>query len=212
MNKQKRILKALTLFVLVALACDLTVNFPETSTPTTISGYPWPDEGGDCLLVTEGPTAIYTRPSVEAEMFSEVAAGFQAQVTGRTADGWAGFDPGIAQAASMGPFRLRWAFFNDASFSGGCVAVPEVWGPLPGYCYTMPMESVNVYEDANTSSDVLATLEVEEFAAVTGLTGTGWAHVDLDPGNTGLTGIGWIEESSLNLNGSTCDELPTVSP
>ncbi|MGH2582040.1 MAG: SH3 domain-containing protein [Anaerolineales bacterium] len=215
MNKQKRILNVLALFVLVALACDLTINFPgtpRTPTPTTASGFPWPDEGGDCFLLTAGPTTIYTRPSTEADVFSEVGAGFQATVTGRTADGWAGFDPGIAQAANIGPFRLRWVFFNDATFSGGCVDVSEVWGPLPGHCYTMPMESVNVYEDADTSSDVLVTLEVEEFAAVTGLTGTGWAQVDLGPGNTGLTGIGWMEQGSLNLNGNTCDELPTVSP
>jgi uncharacterized protein YgiM (DUF1202 family) len=74
------------------------------------------------------------------------------------------------------------------------------------------MSSVNVYSSPDTSSSVLATLEVEDFAAVTGYASDGWAQVDLGAGNTGLSGTGWMEQSDLNLNGDTCDELPTVSP
>lgn len=124
-----------------------------------------------------------------------------------------GFDPGIAQAANIGVFRLRWAFFDEVSLSGSCVDVPELtWVPEPDLCYTMPMESVNVYTGANTSASVLVTLNVEDFASVSGFTSDGWAQVDLGAGNTGQTGIGWMEQAALNVNGGTCDELPTVSP
>ena len=196
-------------------ACTINFNFATpTGAPTvTASGFPWPNEPGTCTLTTTGSVTLYNRPSTESQIFSEVGSGFSAEVDGRTVDGWVGFDPAIAQAANIGVFRLRWAFFDDVSLSGNCIAVPELaWVPEPDLCYTMPMSSVKVYSSPDTSSSVLATLEVEDFAAVTGYASDGWAQVDLGAGNTGLSGTGWMEQSDLNLNGDTCDELPTVSP
>ncbi len=156
---------------------------------------------------------LYDRPSADAQVFSEVEAGFTAVVTARTSGGWVGFDPGVAQAANSGVFRLRWAHFGEVTLTGVCVSVSEAtWLPAADACYTMPMDSVTVYSGANTSASVLATLEPEDFAAVVGYTNNGWAQVDLGPGNTGLTGLGWVEQDTLNLNGGTCDELPTVNP
>ena len=219
----------LTLMLAAALvfttACEFTFFFnTPTATPgaaptsaaatsTSASAYPWPDEDGACTLVTSEATITYDRPSSAAQVFSEVEAGFSAVVAGRTADGWVGFDPGLAQAANIGIFRLRWVHFDEVTLSGACVDVPQAtWVPQPDLCYTMPMESVNVYSGANTSTTVVATLQVEDFAAVSGFTNTGWAQVDLGAGNTGLSDSGWMEEAALNLNGGTCDELPTVSP
>ena len=217
---KKRIFLILTVLAVGALACDLNIflnnatNTPgPTATITSSSAFPWPDEAGTCTMTTTGSVTLYDRPSTEAQIFSEVGAGTSAVVTGRTADGWVGFDPGIAQAANIGVFRLRWAFFDDVSLTGACVDVPELtWLPEPDLCYTMPMDSVNVYTGTNTSASILATLEPEDFASVSGYTTDGWAQVDLGAGNTGLTGIGWMQQSDLNLNGGTCDELPTVSP
>ncbi|MEX1249030.1 MAG: SH3 domain-containing protein [Anaerolineales bacterium] len=211
---------------LLLAACNLNFTFtvptgtpgpaatPTTgATPTAASAYPWPDESGTCTLVTNDVTVLYDRPSAEAQVFSEVEAGFTAVVTGRTADGWVGFDPGIAQAANIGIFRLRWVHFDEVSLSGDCVGVPQAsWVPEPDVCYVMPMENVNVYSGANTTANVIATLSVEDFAAVIGFTNNGWAQVDLGAGNTGQSGIGWMQESDLNVSGGTCDELPTVSP
>jgi hypothetical protein len=211
-------------FIVVMLfltGCELLFNFNTPTaqpsapgaTATAASAFPWPDEAGSCTLLTTETTTLYDRPSTEAQIFSEVGADFSAVVNGRTVDGWVGFDPGIAQAANIGVFRLRWAHFDQVSLSGGCVDVPQLsWVPEPDLCYTMPMEAVNVYSGADTSSSVLVTLNPEDFAAVSGYTNTGWAQVDLGAGNTGQTGIGWMEQASLNLNGGTCDELPTVSP
>ncbi len=217
MNKNT-FFKIMALSLIVVTACDLSFSFGSTATPapptaTTASGFPWPDEAGECTLVTSVAATVYSRPSAQADVFGEVEAGFETVVTARTADGWAGFGPGVAQAANIGIFRLRWIFFDDATFTGGCLSVPEEgWTPDPVACYTMPMESVQVYADADTSSDVLATLDIEDFAAVIGLTSDGWAQVDLGLGNTGLTGLGWMDQAALNLNGSSCSSLPTVSP
>jgi hypothetical protein len=205
---------------LLLLACDMTINIqPPTATagptPTATSSslYPWPDGAGSCMLAASTSQIVYDRPSIDANVFGETGDGFSAQVQIRTVDGWVGFDPGVAQAANIGIFRYRWLHFDQVALSGGCVAVAETtWVPEPTACYDMPMESVNVYTETDSSSDILATLEIEDFAAVLGFTGTGWAQIDLGNGNTGLSGIGWVEDFTLNLNGTLCDELPTVSP
>ncbi len=221
MKKSQILTMAMLVVLLAACEFNININTPPTQTtaptsevtPTSSSAFPWPDEPGTCSLTTAGSTVLYDRPSAEAQVFSEVGADFNAVVTGRTVDGWVGFDPGIAQAANIGVFRLRWVFFDDVSLSGSCADVPQlVWAPEPDLCYTMPMDSVNVYTGANTSSSVLATLNIEEFASVNGYTNDNWAQVDLGAGNTGLTGIGWMQQADLNVNGGTCDELPTVGP
>lgn len=219
------IVTRLSLAALMALLTACNINFSlglPTSTPgsptsavtaTASSPYAWPDGAGTCSLTLDEATTLYDRPSTEAQIFSEGVAGFNAVVTGRTFDGWVGFDPGIAQAANVGIFRLRWVHFDNVSLTGNCVSVPQSsWVPQPDLCYTMPQSSVNVYTNANTSSTVLSTLNVEQFASVSGFTGGGWTQVDLGAGNTGRSGIGWMQEADLNLNGGTCDELPTVSP
>ncbi|MEX1071027.1 MAG: SH3 domain-containing protein [Anaerolineales bacterium] len=183
------------------------------ATATPASPFAWPAGSDACILVASTSQVAYDRPSLDANPFGDTGAGFETQVSIRTFDGWVGFDPGVAQAANIGIFRYRWLHFDQVSLSGNCVSVPQAtWVPQPDACYDMPMEAVSVYSGADTSSSVLATLEIEDFAAVLGLTGTGWAQVDLGDGNTGLTGIGWVEDSTLNMNGTICDELPTVSP
>jgi hypothetical protein len=165
------------------------------------------------MLAVNDATDAYHRPSADAQVFAPVETGFTAQVNERTADGWVGFDPAIAQAANIGIFRLRWLHFDDVSLSGDCVSVSQAsWVPEPGVCYFMPMESVTVYTGANTSASVLTTLDVGEFAAVLGLSGSGWAQLDVGNGNSGTSGTGWVEQSTLNMSGSTCDELPAVTP
>jgi len=175
---------------------------PEPTQTTTVgTPVPWPTGEGACTLTVSGPTTIYTRPSLAAAVFAEVNAGFVTAITGRTVDGWVGFDPAIAQAANMGSFRLRWAPFDAAALSGDCASVPEFWAPLAGLCYTMPMEAVDVLAEPLLGSALLTTLEPGEFAAVLGIAEGGWAQVYLSPGNTGLDGLGWIDAASLNVNG-----------
>jgi len=72
------------------------------------------------------------------------------------------------------------------------------------------MEDVDVHADANGASAIVAVLHLEEFAALLGVSGTGWVKVDLGPGNTGSSVVGWVDEATLNMNGP-CDSLPIVS-
>ena len=131
-------------------------------------------------------------------------------MVGQTSTGWVGFDPGTAQAANIGPFRLRWVQAEPADLTGSCNILPVLWAPSPGICFDMPMEDTSVYSSPDTSSQVIVTLHPEDFAGILGQTSTGWAKIDLGTGNTGNTGIGWIESATLNMNGP-CDNLPTIS-
>ena len=185
----------------ISLSCSL---FPApTATPTVTPS-------GPCVATAPSDVTIYERPSFEADVFSTLSAGETTELHGETDGGWLGFDPGIAQAANIGPFRLRWIHQGEVTLSGDCSSLPEFWAPPPGICFDMPMEDVDVHTSPDASSAVLVVLHVEEFAAVIGVSGTGWAKVDLAPGNTGSTVVGWVEENTMNMNGP-CDSLPTVT-
>jgi len=192
---------SLLVMAMVTLSCSL---FPApTATPTVTPS-------GPCAATAPSGVTVYERPSFEADVFGTLSAGETTELHGETDGGWFGFDPGIAQAANIGPFRLRWIHQDEVTLSGDCSSLPEFWGPPPGICFDMPMEDVDVHASPDASSAVLVVLHVEEFAAVVGLSGTGWARVDLAPGNTGSSVVGWVEENTLNMNGP-CDSLPTVT-
>lgn len=167
---------------------------------------------GPCDYTATAEVTIYSRPSTSASVFSTQGAGFTIQPTARTDNGWYGFDPAVAQAANFGSFRLRWLPPHSGTLSGGCTSLPVVWAPLPGLCYEMPMGPAPVYSAPDTTSSVVWTLQVNQFAAILGFDPSGdFARVDLAPGNTGSNLEGWIEASALNMNGP-CSGLPTISP
>lgn len=202
-------------------ATALVVAPTETPTPTAptatvvttaIGESPTSPVVGMCEIVAEDEVTAYTRPSPEALVFGSMSPGYRVLVEGRTADGWLGFDPGVAQAANVGVFRLRWIEGSSGiRLEGVCDDLPELVGPPAGVCFTMPMDEMVVYAEPEASSEVIATMVVGDYAAVTGRTADGWARVDLGVGNTGLGATGWVQESMLNLNGP-CENLPMVEP
>ena len=166
---------------------------------------------GSCELIAEGEVTAHTRPDSRAPVFGVMEPGFRWMVEGRTSDGWWGFEPGVAQAANVGVFRLRWVE-EDGAFrlEGECGGVPELIGPPAGVCFTMPMGEVQVHAEADPSSEVVATLSIGDYAAVLGKSGD-WAKVDLSLGNTGVGATGWVPAAVLNMNGP-CDDLPVLVP
>ena len=216
MTRIKTIL-ALGVLVLVSLACALT---PAGSTPTPTALTPTDTPSGptatpgECTVTANGDLTIYDRPSTSAQVFSNQSAGFSTPVTARTEDGWYGFDPGVAQAANIGVFRLRWINSNDnVTLNGDCAGQPVVVPPEPTLCYEMPMAPVDVYTTPVTSSTVVATLQPEDYAAIVGkTTASDWFMLDLSKSNTTLSGQGWIQSADLNMNGPTCDFIPEVTP
>lgn len=193
---------------LAALALVLAACAPNAVDATEAA---LPNGEGECVARThQTTTVIYNRPSTEAEIFAEVGSQTAQPLSARTEDGWLGFDPGVAQAANLGSFRLRWFWHSDVRLSGNCAGLPVVWAPLPGYCYDMPMDAVLVHTEPNAAASVLTTLQAGQFAAVLGISQSGWAEIDLELGNTGLGGTGWVDAQTLNLNGSACTQLPRL--
>lgn len=183
---------------------------PSPAPTSTKAPTPTPPE---CEVVAVANTTVYDRPSLASPVFGNMSAGDTAPVGGWTPNGWLGFEPGVAQAANMGVFRLRWVE-NTSSIrlQGPCSQIPvEPWVPAVGVCYDMAMSDTAVHYLASTGSVVLATMHPGDFAAVTGVTSTGFARVDLLGGFPQRPIKGWIQSSDLNLNGP-CESLPTISP
>jgi hypothetical protein len=174
---------------------------PESTAPT-----------GPCEIVAERDVTVYNRPSTAAAVFGSVPAGFRIFVEGKTADGWWGFEPGVAQAANMGVFRLRWVEGSSGvRLEGACNEVPELVGPPAGVCFTMPMQRVPVYAEPDVLSAIITTMSPGNYAAVISSITDDWVEVDLGPGNTRLDLRGWVQGITLNLNGP-CEVLPAPPP
>jgi len=187
---------------------------PTHTEPAQITSAPPPSEtspASPCTMSAISDVPAYFRPSTESGVFGTLSAGMSVEVLARTADGWIGFEPGVAQAANTGIFRLRWVQeTGNVSLDGACAGMPVVEGPPAGICFTMPVGDTPVYEQANISSSLLATLTPQQYAAVTGRTLDNWYRIDLAIGNTSSNRAGWIEGSAINLNGP-CDALPVIN-
>ncbi len=155
--------------------------------------------------------AVYERPSIAAGLFGTLSPGDRMPVAAHTADGWFGFDPGVAQAANVGVFRNRWVEWGAAfHLEGACGGLPLVVGPPPGICFLMASTDTPVYASADTSSAVIATIHLGDYARAIGRA-TGWFKVDLSVGSVGIAQQGWITEALANLNGP-CDALARANP
>jgi hypothetical protein len=165
-----------------------------------------------CTLTAQADVTVYQRPSTQASQFGTLATGDMAQAMMRTADGWLGFDPGTAQAANVGVFRLRWVAPDAAVLqTGDCSGLSVAPAISPTACYFMAMADTAVYTTPDATSAVLATIPAEGYTAVTGQTAAGWYQLDLQDGSLAQPGSGWLNPTDANFNGS-CDALPAVTP
>jgi hypothetical protein len=163
------------------------------------------------VLVASATTNVYQRPFPDANVFGVLASGESIQPAALTADGWIGFDPGTAQAANVGVFRLRWVPPGETtSFEGDCLALPVVVGPPVGVCFLMAMEQITVYAAPDSTSGEVATLQSEDYAAVLGRFES-WLQVDLAESSLGLDLPGWVIGEFANFNGP-CESLPEIAP
>jgi hypothetical protein len=175
--------------------------FAPVSTPGT----------GECEIVADGTAAIYQRPDISSGLFGTFAAGDRVPAAAYTADGWIGFEPGVAQAANVGVFRDRWVQWGEAfHLEGSCRALPLVVGPPAGICFLMIFEETPVYESPDASSAVIATLQLGDYVEAIGRR-TGWFEADLGVGSANIDEQGWIAGAQANLNGP-CDNLAATGP
>gem|GEM_PF-3598299 len=174
-----------------------------TAAPTPIPPSPTASTKatGPCTLVVSKEITAYSRPSTQATVFGKLPAGEGVPVSATTADGWIGFEPGVAQAANVGPFRLRWVPKSDAfRLEGACDNLPVIEAPPAGVCFQMFMEEVPIYAAPSASSAVVATARPGDYAQVIGASDK-WLQLDLSVGSLKRKAKGWIERSKANFNG-----------
>ena len=151
-----------------------------------------------------GVTA-YDRASTTARVFGTVQPGDPVAVVARDARGWLAFSPGTAQAANIGPFRLRW-LPPDAPLrlEGACSDLPVRVSPPAGVCFEMAMAATPIRTAPDPSAPLLVTLPADGYVAVTGRDPSGWLRVDAGSGSAPASGAGWIPPEAVNVNGP-CD-------
>lgn len=76
---------------------------------------------GDCSFTANEPLTAYRLPDGTSSLFGTVGAGDTYDILAWTADGWVGFDPGVAQAGNIGLAHHRWVRLN-ARLSSSCLA------------------------------------------------------------------------------------------
>lgn len=124
-NKRSARLPPLAATALLA-ATLLAACKPVTATPATGAssgqGPSYP-----CAFVANRDVTAYELPQAGAQVFGTVPAGPDPYpISARTADGWLGFEPGVAQAGNIGLARNRW-ILPDAAVTPSCLdSVPVV--------------------------------------------------------------------------------------
>ena len=163
--------------------------------------------GNECTLTCTDSVDVFTRPDSSAMLMVRLAPGDQVVLSGRTIDGWLGFDPGVAQAANIGSFRLRW-IAGDARYvtDGALSSVPVVWGPQSGITYAMIYESSPLYSEPDSNSAIVDSVPSSSAAGIV-LRTEDWYLLDLSIGPLGQGIKGWIRAADVSVNGDL-DTIP----
>lgn len=160
-----------------------------------------PDEN-ECILVCIDSVDVFNRPDSSAVFVIKLVPDNQVAISGRTVDGWLGFDPGVAQAANIGSFRLRW-ISGDAQYvtDGVLSSVPVVWGPKAGITYAMIYESSPLYSEPDTNSAVVDSVPSSCTAGIVART-EDWYLLELSIGPLGRDIEGWIRATDVSVSGN----------
>lgn len=177
-----------------------------TPAPTSGPAVSWPAPfmpaaNRQCVRTATRSAIIYHIPVAVTSQFGQLTVGEKVTLAARTADGWVGFDPGTAQAANVGVFRLRWvreaeAFGGD---SAGCAQLPTVQAP-PAGCLVMAAHPIPVRAQPATGAALLSTIPTGSYAQVhspADAATKGWTKIDLP----GRSASGYVAEADINLTG-----------
>jgi hypothetical protein len=150
---------------------------------------------------------IFFRASASSGRFGRLRATESVEATVQTADGFYGFEPGVAQADNIGLFRMRWVLkTHDLTTSSGCAELPVVTAPISGICYAMITVETPIHSRAATSSSVLVTLQPDDYVMVRSRARS-WYLVDLNVGTAGTDVQGFLAADQLGGLSGPCSGL-----
>lgn len=157
----------------------------------------------ECVLVATDTLKIYTRPDTLAALWSSIESGDSVIVTGRTEDGWLGFDPGVAQAGNIGSFRLRW-IYPEGNFriEDDRELVPMVWGPEAGVTYAMILADSELFSSPDSTHSPVDTVPAGSIAEIIQRDGNEWYELDFSTGPIVLSLVGWMQTKTVSINGN----------
>jgi hypothetical protein len=186
------------LFLLAGCRVERDAEAPPTRADAPAgAATPAHETAGPCVLVADDSLTILSRPEPSAGVFGSAARGDSIRVTATAAGGWLGFDPAVAQAANVGPFRLRW-IAPDAPFtlSGACRTLPVIEAPDAGVCYLMAGASIALRAAPEAGAAVVDSLAAGGYAPVAGRRPDGWTRVRLPDGREA-----WAAPEDGSFNG-----------
>ena len=139
----------------------------------------------------------FTRPDRDSDVWSELPAGESVNLEVRTASGWLGFDPGVAQAANTCSFRYRW--LPPGTVAVSTEELPVVWAPTLYVSYAMTQVETPVYAHQDTTETPLAMIPPNSAVAIVGITVT-WFRVDMSDSPENVDLQGWIPSEAVSIN------------
>ncbi len=83
------------------------------------------DQPGPCEFTGIMALTIYRLPDASSEFFGTMTSGETHAVLAYAADGWIGFDPGVAQAGNIGLAHHRW-FQLNAVVTPSCLSTVDL--------------------------------------------------------------------------------------
>jgi hypothetical protein len=181
--------RAMAPFVVAMLATGCHASSAESPPPETPQAAAAGDAlaggtgTGECAAEATRTVPVAMRPRSD-ERFGQLERGMAVLITARSIDDWLGFDPGVAQAANVGPFRLRWLDPALVTLHGDCARVQKVWAPEPHTCFEMAMEDVTVRAAPGDGASAVALLHPGEFGALVARSAGGWFRIELGRGRS----------------------------
>ncbi len=152
----------------------------------------------------------FNRPDSASGVFGTLPAGSTVELLATTGSGWLGFDPGVAQAANVGSFRLRWLPPDAPVMRSSRDTLPVVWGPSAGVSYAIVYEPTPLLVGPDSTASPVDTLPAGSAAALIGRL-SGWYLVDPSEGPQGEGGAGWMPGAPVSVSGPL-DSVPVVPP
>lgn len=195
--------------LLIGLVYFTARNYKAPARTVTLATVPTPE--ATCMVMANDTVQLYDRPSLQASVFGTFEVGESRALGGRTITGWLGFEPGVAQAPNVGPFRLRW-FPPGApvTLSGACNQLKLYPELPPQTCFTMAQADVPIYQAPNQSSPVVAHMGFGDYVEAVGQNMSGaniWVKVLSTNGTLPAGTTGWVTD--INFNGD-CQSLPAL--
>lgn len=179
--------------LLSAVACGEVARAPSVQSEDI--------EPGIVTLTAEESLTVYARPDGGAGEWGTLAPGDSVIIYARTAEGWLGFEPGVAQAGNSGSFRYRWIAPGGAyDLQGDPAGLDVVWGPSPDVAYAMTFGAVAIYLEPDSAAAVVDSLPGNSAAAILSSV-QGWYLVDPSGGPSPGTASGWVNSGEISISG-----------